>query len=174
VAVRAAERLREAGVRPGQLVGPRFAEDGGRYWLRTGRASHYTSAAIEQLRDAYDDAIRYQDAEVGALIDGLSGRGQLEQTILMVFGDHGEEFAEHGMMGHDNNLYLPSLRVPLLIRYSARVSKGARVKPRSHDHTVDPEEQSNLVTERPIVAHALASTVDRLLAGPPRAPAASP
>ncbi|MEZ4586439.1 MAG: sulfatase [Gemmatimonadales bacterium] len=109
------------------LPGPSFAEEGGRYWLRTGDAANYSATEVDQLRDAYDDAVRYQDAQIGALLDGLADRGLLDRTLVIVVGDHGEEFAEHGAMGHDNNLYLTSLRVPLVIRYPERVPGGVRV-----------------------------------------------
>ena len=62
--------------------------------------------------------------------DGCSNSwrsGILDDTLVIVVGDHGEEFAEHGMMEHSNSLYLPSLHVPLIVSWVGRVPQNARV-----------------------------------------------
>ena len=59
--------------------------------------------------------MRYLDHELGRLFDGLARRGLLERTVVVVTGDHGEEFAEHALVGHGHSLYLPSLHVPLIL-----------------------------------------------------------
>jgi len=85
----------------------------------------------EELRlemDAYDGAISYIDAQIGRLLDGLRERGVLDRTLVIVTADHGEEFGEHGVFLHGHSLYLPSLHVPLVIRYPARVPAGRRVE----------------------------------------------
>jgi arylsulfatase A-like enzyme len=46
---------------------------------------------------------------------------------VVVASDHGEEFFEHGLMGHGNSLYVPSVRVPLLVVWPGRVPAGVRV-----------------------------------------------
>lgn len=76
---------------------------------------------------AYEGAIAYLDAELSRLFDDLSGRGLLDQTLLIVTSDHGELFGEHGMFDHGQNLYLPAVHVPLVIRYPGPVPAGARV-----------------------------------------------
>ena len=78
-------------------------------------------------RDRYDAAIANIDAEFDRLLDTLVERGALENTIVVVVSDHGEQFGEHGLKGHANSLYLPLLRVPLLIRYPHAVPEGLRV-----------------------------------------------
>ncbi|MEJ7812354.1 MAG: sulfatase [Gemmatimonadaceae bacterium] len=77
--------------------------------------------------DAYDGAIAYLDAQVGALLDSLDWRNVLGNTLVVITADHGEEFGEHGLLGHGNSLYLPALRVPLVIALPGRVTAGARV-----------------------------------------------
>jgi arylsulfatase A-like enzyme len=44
-------------------------------------------------------------------------------------GDHGEEFFEHGLMGHGNSLYAPSVRVPLLIVWPGHVPEARVTDP---------------------------------------------
>jgi len=76
---------------------------------------------------AYDGAIANIDHEIGRLLDELRRRGVLDNTIVVVTSDHGEQFGEHGLHGHANSLYLPLLQVPLLIRYPPRVPASHRV-----------------------------------------------
>jgi len=77
--------------------------------------------------DLYDAAIAWEDHVIGDLLDTLKARGVLDQTIVIVTSDHGEQFGEHGLTDHANSLYLPLLHVPLFIRYPAGVPAGRRV-----------------------------------------------
>ncbi len=78
--------------------------------------------------DAYDGAIAYLDHHLGLLFDELRSRGVLEDTLVIVTSDHGEEFGGHGYFSHGNTLYLPSLRVPLLISFPSHIPAGERVE----------------------------------------------
>jgi arylsulfatase A-like enzyme len=66
-------------------------------------------------RDTYDATILYLDSELNRLFNELQRRGVLERTLVIVTSDHGEQFGEHGYYEHGNTLYLPLLRVPLMI-----------------------------------------------------------
>jgi len=79
------------------------------------------------LIDRYDAAIAFLDDELERLVGTLEARGVLDDTVVVVTSDHGELFGEHGLKGHANSLYMPLLRVPLLVRYPARVPGGVRV-----------------------------------------------
>ena len=94
--------------------------------IESGR--RYTLEERTALRGAYEGAVAYVDHYVGLLLDTLERRGSLENTLVIITADHGEEFGEHGHMGHGNSLYLPSLQVPLLIIFPARVPPGRRVQ----------------------------------------------
>lgn len=72
----------------------------------------------------YDGAIAYLDNEIEKLFAQLEQRGLLENTIVIVTSDHGEEFAEHGLIDHGNSLYRPALEVPLLLWWKPRVPAG--------------------------------------------------
>jgi arylsulfatase A-like enzyme len=63
----------------------------------------------------YHDAILRMDIEVGRMMEELERRGALENTIIIITSDHGEQLGEHGLYNHNNSLYLPVLYVPLLV-----------------------------------------------------------
>ncbi|MGQ0538911.1 MAG: sulfatase [Gemmatimonadaceae bacterium] len=75
----------------------------------------FTPTEVAGLLDAYDGSIAYLDRQLGALFAALERRGLLENTLVIVTSDHGEEFNEHGQMNHGNTLYFPSLHVPLIV-----------------------------------------------------------
>lgn len=78
-------------------------------------APDWTPADVEAERNAYDATLRYLDAELGRLFRSLEERGALEETLVIVTSDHGEEFYEHGVMRHGHSLYRKSVQVPLLV-----------------------------------------------------------
>lgn len=82
---------------------------------------------IQAEVDAYDGAIAYLDHQLGVLLDALQENGRLENTLVIVTSDHGEEFGDHGVFGHGNGLYLPAVHVPLIISFPSRVPAGLRV-----------------------------------------------
>lgn len=61
---------------------------------------------------AYDTEIRYVDEEVDKLFHDLD---LLENTFVIVVGDHGEEFWDHGKLGHSHSLYNELLLVPFFL-----------------------------------------------------------
>lgn len=87
---------------------------------------HFVSEKPRDL-DRYDGGIAYMDREVGRILANLKERGILDQTIVVIMGDHGEQFGEHEIWTHGNSLYIQLLRVPLIVRYPAGVPSGARV-----------------------------------------------
>ena len=62
----------------------------------------------------YDGAIKYVDDFVGNLMELLGTLKLTDSTIVVFTSDHGEEFFDHGMLGH-KQLYNELLRVPLII-----------------------------------------------------------
>ncbi|MGE0548981.1 MAG: sulfatase [Kofleriaceae bacterium] len=64
----------------------------------------------------YDGEIQFTDHHIGRLLDELRARGLYDKTIIVVTGDHGEGFGEHGIELHGYHLYAPQTRVPLIIR----------------------------------------------------------
>ncbi|MHB8381199.1 MAG: sulfatase [Candidatus Binataceae bacterium] len=63
----------------------------------------------------YLNAIHGDDALVGAVADALTRAGMADDTLLVVTGDHGEAFGEHGNRTHGFTVYDEETRIPLLI-----------------------------------------------------------
>jgi uncharacterized sulfatase len=70
---------------------------------------------LEHLRALYRGEVAWTDAAIGELLDALEARGRLDETLIVVTADHGEEFFEHGGRGHRQTLHDEVLRVPLLV-----------------------------------------------------------
>jgi choline-sulfatase len=79
--------------------------------------------------DPYVGEIAFADAQIGRLLDHLRERGLLEQTLVVVAGDHGESLGEHGEEKHGIFVYDNVLRVPLIIRVPDALSSRS-VAPR--------------------------------------------
>lgn len=60
--------------------------------------------AITQLKIRYEGEVRYMDQEIQRFYMALEERGLLAGTLVVVWSDHGEQFTEHGAVGHNNNL----------------------------------------------------------------------
>ena len=70
---------------------------------------------IDHLRRLYDGNLAFADQEIGWLRAELQARGLLENTLVILTGDHGEALYEHGYIGHNTQVYEESARVPLII-----------------------------------------------------------
>ncbi len=66
--------------------------------------------------DVYDHEILFTDHHVGRLLDDLEARGLTDETIVVITGDHGEGFGEHGVDFHGYHLYAPQTKVPLIVK----------------------------------------------------------
>jgi arylsulfatase A-like enzyme len=78
-------------------------------------------------KNNYDESIRWVDYEFGQLLEQLRLQGLLENTLVIVTSDHGEEFQEHQVMGHGDSLYRQSVQVPLLMIFPNHLPAGIRV-----------------------------------------------
>ncbi|MDF1800450.1 MAG: sulfatase [Planctomycetota bacterium] len=74
----------------------------------------------------YDGELHYTDANIGRMLDQLGAAGRLDDTLVIVTSDHGEEFGEHGRFGHNKTLFEESIEVPLLVRWPGRIPAGTR------------------------------------------------
>ena len=75
----------------------------------------------------YDGAIAYMDACIQTLFNALETRGVLDETIVVINGDHGETLYDHECWFDHHGLYDVTLHVPLIIRYPGQVPAGKRV-----------------------------------------------
>ena len=66
-------------------------------------------------RDCYDDCIASLDDQLGRLLDALRRQGLLDNTLVIITGDHGESFGDHNLFSHGTGLYIDQIAVPLVI-----------------------------------------------------------
>ncbi len=78
-------------------------------------------------RALYYGEVSFVDHCFGHLMDYLGERGISERTISILTSDHGEEFFDHGQIGHGKALYDESLHVPLIFRWPGRIEAGRRI-----------------------------------------------
>ena len=64
----------------------------------------------------YDGEIQFTDLHLGRLFDELKSKGLYDKTVIVVTGDHGEGFGEHGVKFHGFHLYTAQTKVPIVIR----------------------------------------------------------
>jgi arylsulfatase A-like enzyme len=87
----------------------------------------WLEAEVERQHNAYDASLAYLDAQLDSLFGALDRRGLLDNTLIVLASDHGEEFHEHGVMGHGSSLYLPGIAVPLVL-WGKGLPAGIRVQ----------------------------------------------
>ncbi len=92
------------------------------------RRKGFTDADKTHFKALYDGEIAYTDEVVGNFLNELRRMGVLDNSVVIVFSDHGEEFWEHGGVGHAHALYDEQLRVPLIVRLAGQRHTTGRVK----------------------------------------------
>jgi arylsulfatase A-like enzyme len=80
----------------------------------------------EAMLALYDGSIRYVDDQLAEFFAWLERRGLWQDTIVCVVADHGEEFGEHGRVGHGHGLRESLLRVPWILRVPGRAAREVR------------------------------------------------
>ncbi len=86
-----------------------------------------TEAVRQEEIDAYDGSLAYLDHFLGELFEALTRLGILNDTLVVVTADHGEEFAEHGVYEHGYSLYRPGVHVPFIVVSPGRAPSGRRL-----------------------------------------------
>jgi arylsulfatase A-like enzyme len=92
-----------------------FIETRGRCGNPHFNSMHLSDGQVRFISNQYDASVREADDALGKFFAALDERGLLDRTVLIVTSDHGEEFQEHGQIGHERTLYRESLMVPLVI-----------------------------------------------------------
>jgi len=82
---------------------------------RTGLGWEVDDRTLRELRTLYRAATRQVDDSIGRVLDALSANGLAEETAVVLAGDHGEEFQDHGHLAHYPKLYDELIRVPLIV-----------------------------------------------------------
>jgi choline-sulfatase len=103
-------------------------ESGMRFKLLMELQDELTAQDAEELRRLYDSEIAFTDHYIGRVLARLRDLRLYDKTLVILTGDHGEEFLEHGQIGHGKTLYEELVGVPLIVRYPGR-SPGVVERP---------------------------------------------
>lgn len=117
--------------RPPRWLRDQFVTTQGRDLYTNGQPSGDqvpTAADVQYMTELYDACIRGVDTIIEVLVADLKERGLWSNTLLVVTSDHGDEFMEHGGLGHGTTLEKELIRVPLL--FHVVPESGTRLDPR--------------------------------------------
>jgi arylsulfatase A-like enzyme len=82
-----------------------------------------TEEDTKKIIAAYDGGIRYTDEEMSKLLTALDSLSLLNNTIIIITADHGEELKDHGLIGHGHSVYDELIHVPLIIKIPGAENK---------------------------------------------------
>lgn len=90
-------------------------------------------ADLKHMLALYDGEIRYTDDGLTKLLAEVERRGLLENTLVIITSDHGDEFLEHGGRTHMTQLWQETIHIPLLMHIPGLDVKGRKIDtPVSH------------------------------------------
>jgi arylsulfatase A-like enzyme len=144
--------------------------------LRAGLGRGADPETVERLRMLYDATVRQVDASVGRILDALDDAGARDDTAVVLAGDHGEEFTEHGHLAHYPKLYDELIRVPLVVDHpdgpSRTVSRsvGLDAVPPTVCNAVDVDHDFEGESVLPAVLAGTAPSVDPVVSVALRGP----
>ncbi|MFC6799891.1 sulfatase-like hydrolase/transferase [Haladaptatus sp. DYSN1] len=75
-----------------------------------------SEADLNHLKALYDGEIRYNDDEIGRIVSYLKDIGEYKDTLIVITGDHGDAFNEHGRLTHGHLPYDELAHVPLVVK----------------------------------------------------------
>jgi len=81
---------------------------------------------LERVLSLYEGELSWTDAQVGRILDRLDELDLARNTLVIVTSDHGDEFFEHGAIGHRRTLFEEVVRVPLIVRLPGTIPAGER------------------------------------------------
>ncbi|MFB6228925.1 MAG: sulfatase [Halobacteriales archaeon] len=85
--------------------------------IRAGLGKRVPDRALEALRALYHGSVNQTDDSIRRVLDALADRAIRDETCVIVAGDHGEAFGEHGHLAHYPTLHEEVTAVPLIIDY---------------------------------------------------------
>ena len=87
----------------------------------------FTAVDEHHVRAHYDGAVTYEDVWLGLFLKGLQDQKLLDQSLVILVGDHGEDLFDHGHINHRISLHDASTHVPMMIRFPGAQWGGTRV-----------------------------------------------
>ncbi len=85
------------------------------------------AAFSEEVRRHYAACVSYADAQVGRILDALENTGAANNTIIILWGDHGWHLGEHAIWGK-HCLFEEALHAPLIITFPGISKPGVSTK----------------------------------------------
>jgi hypothetical protein len=121
------------------------------------------------LHNLYRNSVHFVDGLVGQTLDELEAQGLMDDTIVVVTGDHGQEFNDLGLnyWGHNGNFSRYQTQVPMIVHWPGRSEAGKQVEhvtsafdvaPTLLEHALGVENAYDATS----VGHDLFSDADRL------------
>lgn len=83
-----------------------------------------SESELKILRALYDGDVAYLDSVIGEIYSFLEESNLLDNTVLIITSDHGENFGDHGNFEHFFSLHNTLLNVPLVIRFPREFKAG--------------------------------------------------
>lgn len=87
---------------------------------------------VQRVVNRYWNAVAWCDSEVEKFCAFLKAQGRYDDSIIIVTGDHGEEFQEQGSWFHCSSLQPEQTGVPILIKWPKSVGRGPSHDTASH------------------------------------------
>jgi glucan phosphoethanolaminetransferase (alkaline phosphatase superfamily) len=75
---------------------------------------YHTVEHIQQATNFYDNGVLQTDDVIANLLNTLKKKNYLENSLVVITGDHGEALGEHGVYAHAKNVYEEAIRIPLI------------------------------------------------------------
>ena len=79
---------------------------------------------VRRMFDGYDAGVRYADDHLRMILDALDAQGVLDDTAVMVSGDHGETLGELGIYCDHHTADELTARLPMILRWSGQGAQG--------------------------------------------------
>ncbi len=81
----------------------------------------------EIINSLYDMDLLYLDQKIGEIVDHLENKSLLEDTLIIITSDHGENLGQHNVVNHVYGIWRELTHVPLIIRYPKYFPKDIKV-----------------------------------------------
>lgn len=79
---------------------------------------------VRRMFDGYDTGVRYADEHLAQVLNALADQGVLDETVIVISADHGENLGELNIYGDHQTADLITTHVPLIIRWPGASSQG--------------------------------------------------
>jgi membrane-anchored protein YejM (alkaline phosphatase superfamily) len=90
---------------------------------------------VPLLFNRYRNSLHYVDRQIERLVQAVAQRGRVDDTLIFVCGDHGEEFGEDGLVGHNSAFDPWQVRTPMVVHLPGSAPRRI-VRPTSHEDVV--------------------------------------